>query len=437
MSKFMTKMEIYAGLPFVELAKEGQITLGPVNFWPSSDFKTHLPPSLQKPFAEYLETMSTIKTFGQTDNKKPITTLKLRTPSIACVSIETSINPRLKEPLLIDALYLLYFAASFRNVYYNDEIIPFKAFTKILPAKPEFITEKSYWEKMFIGEAKREDIACITWMDEEICKALGEALRKSYKAGDENDHAIRLIRSIRFFVDRFFSKFENVFALGLEFHPKIFEPEDTLFLSSSFDVLLNIDEKHPASDFRHKVRPMLHLKYSKPVELFWKWVDAFYLLKKQVIHGSPDPVDLFRENPNFQVPLLHIGVKLFIYAIYYQLFKDHLVHSERSSPFTPPDFKFIHPEEILLFFWTEESLLRKISALLMQIKGGKQSKENEMDIALLSSTYSSLLERFHLGEGEPPALFLKTPSESLEHYLNNIQQYGQGYLPPNFLTLLK
>src|SRR5262249_4372330 len=149
---------------------------------------------------------------------------------------------------------------------------------------------------------------------------------------------------------------------------ELFEPEDTLLLASSFEVLLDINEKHPASDFRFKVRPMLHLKFSKPVELFWKWVDAFYLLKKQVIHGTIGPQDYSVENPNFKVPILQIGVKLFIYVIYYKLFKMHLVHSNDDDRFPPPHFKWIQPEEVLLFFWTEESLLRKLSLLLAQVK---------------------------------------------------------------------
>lgn len=422
----MANHEIYACLPFVELPKSGEITIGPIHFWPSLDYKEHIPAALQNSFSSYLETMSTIKAAHQGDEKNPIPTVKLKTPSIACVSIDSEVDPRLRDTILIDALYLLYFAASFRNVYYNDEIISFKAFTKILPASLDFIKNRASWEQLFIGEAKREGVACITWLDEEICLALGNALNKSYKAHIDNDHAIRLIRAIRFFVDRFFAKFENVIQQGLELNPKLFEPEDTLFLASSFDVLLDIDDKYPASDFRHKVRPMLHLKFSKPVELFWKWVDSFYLLKKQVIHGLPNPPDLYTENPNFQIPLLHIGVKLFVYVVYYKLFRDHLVESVNYSHSTPPDFKWIHPEEILLFFWTEESLLRKISLLLMQKQGGKVSEDNERDLALLVSTCSTLMERFSKGKGEPYVTFIKTPQEVLDRYYSTISNYSDN-----------
>ena len=406
-------MPLYACLPFVELPEGEEIAMGPVHFWPSSVADEYLSSPGLASFQSYLGKVIADKR------------------SIACVSIDEQVQENLRDALLVDALYLLYFAVSFRNVYYNAEILKIRSFTKILPATEMFLSATACWDKACIAESQREEIVCINWLDKEICQALGKALEAVYlQNGDHKmqDASIRLTRAIRFFVDRFFSKFETLFSSDL--HPELFEPEDTLLLSSSFDVLLNIDEKHATADFRQKIRPMLHLKFSKPIELFWKWVDAFYLLKKQVIHGTPIPNDLFRDNPNFEVPLLHIGVKLFIYTVYYKLFKIHLIHSENGDRFTPPDFKWIHPQEVLLFFWTEESILRKISLLLMR----DTTAENLSDLKLLESTYVNMMERF-FHTAHPFAEFHPASKETLEPYLTPI--FNHEDLSLEFLLCLK
>ena len=135
-----------------------------------------------------------------------------------------------------------------------------------------------------------------------------------------------------------------------------------IFIASSFEALFDINDKQAAADFKHKLRPLLHLKYGKPVELFWKWVDDFYEVKRHIVHGGDHILDpFFRYNPNFEISHILIGIKLFVYSVYYTLFQYRLLHSIHEDPFTPPDFKWIHPEEILLFFWTESFLLHKLS----------------------------------------------------------------------------
>lgn len=436
----MSSKKIYACLPFVELPKGEGIDFGLVHFWPSSEAAKFIEKPVLPDFQDYFETIRIIKAQKE---KELITTTPLPLSALTCISIDDSINQELRETLLIDALYLLYFAISFRNMYYNAEVPKMKAFSKILPASEEFIQNKDIREKAFIAEAKREEVACITWVDEEICEALGKELQAIYSKDTDpktRDDAIRLIRSIRFFVDRFFSKFENLLSSDIQLQDTLFEPEDTLFLASSFEVLLDINEKNPASDFRYKVRPMLHLKFSKPVELFWKWVDAFYLLKKQVIHGTIKPEDRFLDNPNFEVSLVHIGIKLFIYMTYYKLFKSKLIHASDDDSFAPPDFKWIHPQELLLYFWTEESLFRKISLLLIQMQKGNATPENESDLKLLTSLFVNFMERFYTQKELPFTRFLPSDEATLSPYYEAILNYGSDYgdhLAENFLLWIK
>lgn len=416
----MFSKSIYACMPFVELpALEEGISFGPITFWPLSSIDNQVHESFSPLLKDYLHR---------------IIRSKLPIQSIACISIDDAIDPDLREPLLIDALYLLYFAASFRNVYHGTEILKLRSFTKILPAYEEFVREKNNWEK--ISLSKREEVACILTIDKRVCDALGEELSIAWQPrksdSQKQDRAIRIIRAIRYFVDRFFNKFENVCNAGLKMNSKLFEPEDTLFLACSFDVLLNIDDTLPSSDFRQKLRPMLQLKFSRPLELFWKWVDAFFLLKKQVIHGTQSPSDLFIDNPHFKVPLLHIGVKLFIYIIYYSLFKEQLIEAKGDTAHKPPDFKWIHPQEVLFYFWTEESILRKISILLMQ----KSSEENTSDLEFLSSLYVTFMERFYTKQKEHIGFQPASKAEILP-YFDIIQDRGKDLLPSNFLQWFK
>lgn len=419
----MSSKNLYACLPFVEFTRREGIAMGPIHFWPSSEAESNLREDFSTKFKNYL------KKANKEFTSRPI----------ACISIDETIPEERKEPLLIDGIYLLYFASNFRNVYYSNEILKLSSFTKILPANEEIVQNKN----IAIGEQSREKIACISWIDEEIANALGKALSNVYEPnGDRSnfDESIRLVRAIRFFVDRFFSKFENLLTVGLELPPNLFEPEDILFLASSYDVLLTIDDKQASSDFRQKIRPMLHLKFSKPVELFWKWVDEFYTLKKQVAQGAAKVDHQFTANPNFSVPLMHIGLKLFIYVLYYQLYQYHFIPNTTKDKFSPPDFRWIHPEEVLLFFWTEESLLRKISLLLMQIREGKLSAENQSDIHLLSTLFVSLMEKFYSQSPSRYIQYLPSPEGVLDPFITPILNYGliaTEYLHPEFLTWLK
>ncbi|KAF3362046.1 hypothetical protein PHSC3_001357 [Chlamydiales bacterium STE3] len=428
----MPHKQLYACLPFVEFTREKGITLGPIHFWPSSTAKVHLPENFSSLFEEYI---ATVDKFSAKD---------LPRKAIACISINDTVPKDRRGSLLIDGIYLLYFASNFRNVYYSNEILKLSSFTKILPASEEIIKDRKIWTKTEISEGAREKAACISWVDEEIAQALGKALSIVYDPTSEYsafDESIRLIRAIRFFVDRFFSKFENLLSYGLDLPPNLFEPEDILFLASSFDVLLTINDQQPASDFRQKVRPMLHLKFSKPVELFWKWVESFYLLKKQVIQGISRPEDLFTANPNFNVPLMHIGIKLFIYVLYYKLYENHWIASESTNRFIPPDFHWIHPQEILNFFWTEESILRKTSLLLMQRQQHREmSQENQSDLYLLSALFTSLMEKFYFPSPSNYIKYIPTPESLLEPYITPILNYGllsRDLLHPDFLTWLK
>lgn len=403
---------LYAYLPFVELNHETRIELGPVVFWPASQSEEVLHQNkFFSTFQDYLQQVRQIKTHSNEIPGTFINTIPLIAKRMTCVSISEKIPVAMREFLLIDSIYLLYFACTFRNLYYGHEIPPFSSFRKMIPASEEFVNEKKNWENRHINEEDREDTVCLHLIDSEICQALGKTLEAIYLPSENQNSELvqtykRIVRSIRYLVDRFFSRFVNLFEMGLKFSEEIFEPEDVIFLASSFETLFNIEQNQdPAAEIKHQLRPLLHLKYSKPVEFFWKWVDDFYEVKRRILKGDTFLDPLFRFNPNFEVSHILLGIKLFVYSVYYYLFKYNLLKSTYMGAFTPPDFKWIHPDEILLFFWTEPSILDKISHFLKHSEKEELKEESYEDMNLLSNLFVSLFERYfqpvekHKGEG--------------------------------------
>ncbi len=404
-SPFLTShhFDLCACLPFVELAHEASIQVGPLIFWPASKSQEFLGTEAPS-FQAYLQSIEQIKA-RRSDDQTFIPTMRLQPRGMTCISIDAEVPSEQRKLILIDALYLLYFACTFRNLYYGQEIPSFNAFRKMIPASLDFIKTKQNWDHLYIHETYREEPICIHLVDPTICQGLGEALDVIYKNSALQDQAQvqkykRLVRSIRYLVDRFFQRFVNLLGQGLHLSDQLFEPEDVVFLATSFEALFNLNDKQPAADFKHKLRALLHLKYGRPVEFFWKWVDDFYNVKYQIVRGNSVLDPIFRANPNFEVSHILLGMKLFIYSVYYKLLKYKLISSVHEDPYTPPDFKWIHREEVLQFFWTESNLLHKIDLFLKQIPQVEEANEEELyaDIHFMSRLFVSLDERYAFGK---------------------------------------
>jgi hypothetical protein len=449
---------LYACLPFVELAHESMIQFGPIAFWPASKSEEFLTGDLHTSFYHYLQAVGQIKARSSDQEKRLVNTASVNPKGTTCMSISADIPSEVYEFILIDSLYLLYFACTFRNLYYGQEIPPFNAFRKLIPASEEFIKNKQNWENLYIKETDREETVCLHIVDPDICHGLGKALEAIYLPSEvQNQEFIqtykRLVRSIRYLVDRFFQRFVNLFDKGLTFPEDIFEPEDVIFLASSFESLFNIDNSQETSaDFKHRLRPLLHLKYSRPVEIFWKWVDDFYEVKRRIIHGDTFLDPLFRLNPNFEVSHILLGIKLFVYSVYYYLFKYQLLESTHVDPYTPPDFKWIHPEEILLFFWTEPSVLDKVSLFIKESEQGALKEEALAEMNLLTTLFVSLYDRYYLSEqlkGEGVVRFIPSPLSDLKadgnYILEKIKQMQATdpqcaflqFIHPYFISVLE
>lgn len=408
-----TQFQLYACLPFIELAEETTLELGPVCFWPSSKGASWLEPENLDSFHNYIQTISQIKTHL---GSKQANTVFLKPQSTTCISIAVDVDPQLREQLIVDAIYCFYFICNFRNLYYGAEVLPYDAFKKMIPATIPFISDRTKWESLFINEKNREETLCIHQFDNEILPALGKILKAIYFNSNETtelDPYRRVIRSIRYLIDRFNPRFMNLIYKEIELKESLFEPEDILFLSCSFESLFDIDDKNPTADFKHKLRPMLHLKYSTPVEIFWKWVDDFYNVKRKVVHSGSTPDPIFRSNPNFEISHIMLGIKLFIYATYHSLFQMGLLSPVHFDKYTPPDFRWIHPEEILLFFWTESSLLTKLDTFIKRAQETEEDKELYAEISLLCDLFLSIYERYYSNPEGNFVKFIPTPSKEI------------------------
>lgn len=413
---FSQHYKVHTCLPFVELAQQSDIQMGPIIFWPASRYKEFIDKDSQKDFESYLSSIAKIK--AKINEKSGfITTMTLPPESTTFISIAKDCNDQ--ELLLLNSIYLLYFACTFHHIYYNHEVPSFGAFRKFIPASFDFINNKTNWQDLHIEEMNREETVCLHLSDKDISNGFGKMLASIYQDNgvippERIKDYNRLIQAIRFLVDRFFQRFVNLFEKGLQYPDIIFEPEDVIFLTSSFEALFDINDRQATSDFKHKLRPFLHLKYSKPVELFWKWVDDFYQVKYKIVHGGEIPDPFFRFNPNFEISHILLGIKLFIYSVYYMMFKYHLLESKQIDEYTLPDFKWIHPDEILQFFWTETELLDNLQiSLTPLIKGGIEYEELFSDIHLLANLFVSMQEKYYEKKEESKIKFFPSPSEQL------------------------
>ncbi len=429
----------YACLPFVQLHDEKGVEFGPVIFWPASL-------SIDKEIEDYLKEICQVKTTVE-GSSESIITQKLDPKKIICISIDEKVPRELREFLLIDSIYLLYFSCIFKNLYYGLEIPSFNPLRKMVPISREYINTRSNWEKEAITASDCEQVISLQVIDPEICNGLGKALHAIYVQEPENKDMVftykRILRSIRYLVDRFFQRFMNLFDKGLHFSDDMFEPEDLIFLASSFEALFNLENTQSAADFKHQLRPLLHLKYSRPVEIFWKWVDDFYDLKRKILNGDHFFDPQFKLNPNFTISHLLLGIKLFVYSVYYFLFKYDLLKSTKVDPFTPPDFKWIHPEEILLFFWTELAVLEKVSLWIKESQQEELNAESLADLNLLTTLFVSLYDRYYLSEqnkGEGSVQFIPTPIDELKNEVNavleGLEQIKSKVPNSNFLKSL-
>jgi len=136
MEKMKNLDEIYGCLPFVELASETIIKMGPVSFWPASQLLEQMNLENSSIFKEYLQSIAKIKATSEKEEQKSnrfIHTATLDIKEMTFVLISAEVPKEQKDLAVIDSIYLLHFACTFRNLYYGNEILSFEPFKKWCP----------------------------------------------------------------------------------------------------------------------------------------------------------------------------------------------------------------------------------------------------------------------------------------------------------------
>lgn len=250
------------------------------------------------------------------------------------------------KKLILDALHLLYFAANAHKTYYDQ------------PVEPLF----NYFE----NGLDEPTVFSMETIDSTLFQAFSELLRLTADSSKRAE-VLRIVQAI---------KCLNESIALIEKGTTNESWHAFLLLSKGFEVLFSLNPAFPSADLRQHLRPLLHLKFSHPVELLWKWVDQFYGSSLSALAGEQIEDPLFLDNPNVRAPLLLIAEKLLIFSIYDTLFAKKLLIGAGGTPSTPDDFKYIHPERVLVYFWTNETLEKKIALLNIQ-------QSNALDLAML------------------------------------------------------
>lgn len=277
------------------------------------------------------------------------------------VGTEMDLPQDIASNLISDALYLLYFSCNAYKIY-NE-----------LPQDPirPFFQKRETDEKVALSKDS---------IDSTIFPAFSELLFWAYSMGAvKRDESRKFIQSICFLLNRFLTCPEDWECPSWHHY---------LELSLGFEALFNLNSTTPQADLRQKLRPLLHLKFSSPVELLWKWVDLFFSAKVLLLKGQT-PADLnFSANPSITSPLYLIGEKLLIFSIYDLLFHWHLSLGIAGTETTPDRFAKIPPERVLVYFWTKETIDKKLTLLSL----AQNDTELEMLLAI-----KDMHEKLHSG----------------------------------------
>lgn len=412
-SSQLENTSFYAYLPFVEWASDKGVALGPVIFWPASKYQEFLKEEDRTSFQKHLQALGELILTKEEClwAKKPDFDLN----QMICLSISHQVSPELSQLLVIDALYLLYFAGAFRQLYEGSFVPSFHPFGVILPVS-EILKNPLDWKNSFKKISNQERVS-LSIEDQELGQALGKVLSAVYCSSMSHEASLiqlskYLVRAVRYFIDAYSQRLIQL--MGPEASENFSEPEEMVFLTSSFEVLLDIHDKQAAADFKQKVRPLLHLKWGRPVEFFWKWVDEFYEVKRSLIYAQATLDPLFRFNPNFVISHLFLGAKLFIYIVGYMLCKHNLLPAIPKDHALPLTLKSIWVEELLLFFWTEDHLLRKLNLFIAEAeRHGSLSDELIEDIQLTIHLFTFMYHHYYLVPLHPKFSFIPTPREEL------------------------
>ncbi|GAB4237765.1 MAG: hypothetical protein Tsb0021_17560 [Chlamydiales bacterium] len=396
--------EVVLCLPYVALEAYAPLFMGPVTFFSAHLAQEYLDPDTASWLLRYLEGHS------------------LTPRQVTCMALQSSVPEEKRISLIVDALYLFYFTFSSRSLYTSIDPPFIDTFTKVIPAEEKYTRAMVDRELSSLSGLGMQQALSVDAPEGNLLSSLGSLLDGTILIDHEKDsQANRLIRAMRYFVDRRMCKFENIVQTGLQFPKRSFDPEEIIFLITAFETLLSMDGDTSVATLKQKLRPVLVLNYSKPIEMLWKWIEGFHHLHTDVVHGTTILDDEFKENPSFTIRYTDLGAKIFIYSVLEKLC--HLTPLQCMNPQsdTPSEYRGFPPQEIHLFLWSESDLLRKISVLMLQVTEGETSEDILHDLSNLSKVYYYMMQKYILAKSHPAVSYHR-------HDPKSIVQYGKAII---------
>ena len=370
MSKFLN-YKLFAILPQLELLDEVEFSLGPLLF--------------------------------VTNKNQPATTVQ--------IFRQKSTKIQVARQALYEGLCALFFCNYCQNFLQVDDIPNFEEFSKIV-----FLSQKN--EKLAslclnLIQRQKDRKKFLVKIDHEIYLCLSKLFSKVYGLDNRDGVALKLrafINSLRYFCQIF------------RFRGPLHDREKILILYRSFICLLDVSPTSELPDLKHKLRKMLHLKYYKPLEIFWHWIDSFYELKCALIQEKGQ-IDLkYRGNPNFIIPHLDLGLKFFTYAFYFTLASESFLGLKNSKinemQTLLQNFK---QKDLEILLWTDFSLLSKIEIFLNRVIQDPSSEDLQSEICYLLNLYLKMQELFETSRKYTcKAVYLPDSSSQTKQLQSNI-----------------
>lgn len=362
-SRVSPEWEAFACLPFLQVPEGEIIELGPFRFWSAADYKDQTQDHAA--YAQYLEHLRHIRVeaAGESRAHSGLETADLPLTHMCCVSIDARVPQKRRTTALANALYLLYFALTVRELYYDLQPMRFDPFGVVIPADEALAQNSAEWQERWIPETARRQHVKLEVDEPSILRCLGNAMTAVYTPeavpeGLELGSEARLVRSLRYFVDRYFKRFHCPFKGTLDFPH---EPENVVFLATSFDALLGLEPTNKSAQLKRILRSLLSLCFSRSVEMLWNWVDGFYQFKNDIVHAELDSDPQFTANPFYRVSFRHVAVKMFIYTVTTELINKFQDNEAKAKEKPGLADHWLDRREISYLFWPIDALLQQIA----------------------------------------------------------------------------
>lgn len=392
----LATQELFACLPYVKMSLDDGVPLGPVHFWPVSSAGRFL-----------------------SESDAAIIQRHIPDKTVTMVSINDEVPLENRGSLLIEAIYQLYFCSAFCHSTIGIEAVSLTAFTKIIPSPIECAQDDRCRATMVPSPSNSEQSEAIICVDEQIRVGIANVLNQIYLpnseiSAEEKKKRLSMLRGIRYFVDRFYRKFESLIGNRTFDFEKLHQPEDIIFLIASFESLLSLTESNPQFELKQQMRSIFALRYTESIDSLWNWIDGLYRIKNESMKGN-DAIDIYyRRNPNFTVSYFYLGVHVFLYAVHAEMFRKGLISLEGQDESASPDFTWIKSQNVLIFLWPEKAALKQVYAVLNR-PPEKRIHLDRVNFHFFTVVFSNYMKNYYLTDfqNDEHLEFHPTPIEEI------------------------